>query len=405
MKKPAEERGVFPGKPSPIRGERDRNIDALRGAALLGVLLLNLLTEFRFPFLACLQQFHTEPGALNHAVDWFVGLIFERKCFAVLCVLFGAGLAAIVRRSGSRSRTILLRRLDFLLAMGLFHILFVFSGDILTHYAICGLVLLPILNGSRRTLWTALALALTVRFTVLWPSVPIGISDATIIEGAFKAYGSGSFLEALQFRLIELRHVILPLLTGVAPRTLALIIFGFLAWQGGWISKCRDHPSGRSILLGLLAIGTVFTALEAMFAARGTDLGRRRIVIGDTGVIGLALGYCAWFIWMKPSSTLVRRLAPLGQLSLTGYLIQTLVLAFTFYGYGTGLYGKLGSFAAAMFGIAFYAAQVGLAGAYLSYRRVGPLEWIWRRFTYGAAANPGTGQPEDAKWKNELGKN
>lgn len=87
--------------------ERDPAIDALRGLALLGIVLVNLLTEFRVPFLEYLQRFHTDQGAASHAVDWIVGVAIEQKAFAVMSTLFGVGIGAMSERLGARGPRVL----------------------------------------------------------------------------------------------------------------------------------------------------------------------------------------------------------------------------------------------------------------------------------------------------------
>ena len=77
-------------------------------------------------------------------------------------------------------------------------------------------------------------------------------------------------------------------------------------------------------------------------------------------------------------------LAPLGRMALTSYLTQSIVLGFIFYGYGLGLFGRLGDARAAAIGIALYIAQAVLSALFLRRCRFGPVEWLWRSFTYGA---------------------
>jgi uncharacterized protein len=70
-------------------------------------------------------------------------------------------------------------------------------------------------------------------------------------------------------------------------------------------------------------------------------------------------------------------------MALTNYLAQSVVLSLLFYGYGLGLYGRLGSAAGAGIGLALYAGQVAFSCAWLRRYRFGPVEWVWRSLTYG----------------------
>src|SRR5205085_8871880 len=79
----------------------------------------------------------------------------------------------------------------------------------------------------------------------------------------------------------------------------------------------------------------------------------------------------------------LRGLAALGQMALTNYLLQSVMLGCIFYGYGFGLFGRIGAAPAAAIGFAIYAAQVQLSRLWLRYFRFGPFEWLWRSLAYG----------------------
>ncbi|MEJ7608735.1 MAG: DUF418 domain-containing protein [Bryobacteraceae bacterium] len=68
---------------------------------------------------------------------------------------------------------------------------------------------------------------------------------------------------------------------------------------------------------------------------------------------------------------------------MTNYLVQSIVLGFIFYGYGLGLFGRIGSGAAVGIGVALYILQVQLSRLWLRHFRFGPFEWLWRSLTYG----------------------
>jgi len=70
-------------------------------------------------------------------------------------------------------------------------------------------------------------------------------------------------------------------------------------------------------------------------------------------------------------------------MALTTYLIQSITLGFLFYGYGFGLFGRIGSAAAACIGVTIYLIQVQLSRFWLGRFQFGPFEWLWRSLTYG----------------------
>ena len=72
-------------------------------------------------------------------------------------------------------------------------------------------------------------------------------------------------------------------------------------------------------------------------------------------------------------------------MALTNYLLQSIILGWIFYGYGLGLFGRVGVAAAFAMGIAVYAAQVWFSTWWLRHHWFGPLEWLWRSLMYGVA--------------------
>ena len=73
----------------------------------------------------------------------------------------------------------------------------------------------------------------------------------------------------------------------------------------------------------------------------------------------------------------------MGRMALTNYLVQSIVLGFVFYGYGFGLFGRIGSAAAAGIGVLIYLVQIQLSRYWLGRFCFGPFEWLWRSLAYG----------------------
>ncbi|HEX2488364.1 MAG TPA: DUF418 domain-containing protein, partial [Blastocatellia bacterium] len=100
----------------------------------------------------------------------------------------------------------------------------------------------------------------------------------------------------------------------------------------------------------------------------------------------LALAYAAGlFIWLRSprSGPIISTISAAGQMALSNYLAQSVILSFIFYSYGFGLFGRLGSAVAAILCLIIYAGQLMLSRAWLSHYRFGPIEWLWRSLTYG----------------------
>lgn len=366
--------------------DRTEALDALRGTALLGVLLVNLITEFRVPMLAWLVRFHTHTGSLNHAADWIVGVGIEGKAYAIFALLLGAGIAA--QSQSGRTTVFFIRRFGALLAIGLIHIFSFFAGDILTLYALLGLTLIPFRNLPARGLFVASALAMLAHLTV--PALPVpahGVHIPSAILRSHVAYANGSFPALVGYRTTELREFIFPLLAGSALRTVAMILLGMASWRMGWThSPQRYRARFAAAAPGLLVIGGAATAIEAYAAVTGIDLWRGRMIVGTLGIVALGLGYATTLLFAATGSLgakLLRPIGRLGRMSLTSYLVQSIAFGFVFYGYGLGQYGVWGSAPVAVFGIVFYAAQVAFANVWLRRNKHGPVEGVWRRLSNG----------------------
>jgi len=373
--------------------ERIESLDALRGLALFGVLMVNLQTMFRVPLFAFFSSRHTRPGYANLAVDDAIQFVLEFKAFAILSFLFGIGLAIFFERTGSQGRgrpmRLLLRRLLVLLSLGSLHMLF-WNGDVLLAYAVAGLLVSPVLfAGPRLAVGLALACAAIEILPLSLPGLP---AHATMLRqgvAATAVYGGGSFGEAFRFRWNETRLYIAPLLLGSLPRIAGLMLAGTAVWRLGLISNPRRHLAlYRAVALAGLATGGGASALELLEQGGRLHLGVLARLVFSLAIFPFAFGYVALFLWAVAKghcARLVRIFAPIGRMAFTSYVTQSLVLGLVFYGYGLGLCGRLPSAPVALGGIAFYSFQIGASHLWLSRFRFGPLEWIWRSLTFGSA--------------------
>ena len=175
------------GSTAPIDPSRRlSSIDALRGLALFGVLAINLETEFR---VSIFRQFLlTATGAgLDGYIDAALELFVDMKAFALFSLLFGVGLAIQYERlaRSDRRAVLLIRRLCILLAFGLIHLLLIWNGDILTEYAVAGLLVLPFLFGP--TWLIASGSLLFLGLYVLQPLLPTFVAFPTLVPQCWRS--------------------------------------------------------------------------------------------------------------------------------------------------------------------------------------------------------------------------
>ena len=379
----------------PIRPDRRiAAIDALRGVALFGVLSVNLIQEFR---VSVFQQFLSTAAVgsrLDHVVDALVSIGMEMKAFALFSLLFGVGMAIQFERLAAKTQrlSLLVRRLLILLGFGIVHLCLIWNGDILTEYALIGLVALPFLYVSNRTLVAACAVALLVYAALpSWlPDGFFGPDEAGLrqyVRVATSVYASGTWGEIVRFNIAEIPRIV-PLHVLVAPRTFALFLLGALAWRSGLFRNPERH---RRLLIGAALLGLVLGLGANLLKLPDTGSSWRALApvvsaLITLGPVVLAIGYgasCIALYTFTGADRALGLLGPLGRMAFSNYLAQSLVFGWIFFGYGLGLFGRLSSAQAMFLGIAVYAGQVIVSQWWLKRFRFGPMEWLWRTLTYG----------------------
>jgi uncharacterized protein len=363
-------------------------IDIIRGLALFGVLVVNILSGFRVPLLEHIRAHFAGLQGTDYVVELLTSFALEFKAFTIFTFLFGVGIAIQFERATRRhvnARQFLLRRLAWLCVLGLAHLFLVWNGDILTLYAICGLLLITLLDLPSSILFLiGAALIALPEFISLGASLPSGPTAIADIARARQVYGNAGFLPILNFRWYESWSLIIPLLIMVLPRTTGLMCCGVAAWRSGILRTPQQH---RGKLLATLTAGTLLggalTANDVWAAASGVaPWPAWRSTHLDPSIL-LALGYVSGLLlWTPRRALLLPGIAALGQMALTNYLLQSIVLGGIFYGYGFGLLGRIGSAAAAGIGLVIYIAQVQLSRFWLRTFRFGPVEWLWRSLAY-----------------------
>ena len=374
-----------------VPDDRIESIDAIRGVALFGVLIVNLVTEFR---VSIFQQFLGSSAARVDAdlvVERIVSLGIESKAFCLFALIFGVGLAIQFERLSSVGRPLywLARRLAVLLAFGLIHLLFVWNGDILTEYALAGLVVLPLLL-LRNTKLLVLALSFLAVYVIGPTLYSLPWPDATALRAhvalASQVYSTGSLAEIWRFSLDEL-PLLFALHVCVFPRTLALFVFGMLLWRIGVLKHAREFTDETfTAAMAGLAVGAGLTAADAHGSLR--TLGTSGQMLASLAPVFLALGYGEMLLLLAEWSATRRFLshfAPIGRMAFTNYVLQSIIFGFIFFGYGLGQFGRMGATTAFALGVAVYIAQLALSRWWLRRYRFGPIEWLWRTLMYGAA--------------------
>ncbi len=408
-----------PGRPSPTQPEdRLHHLDVLRGFALLGVLLSNIQYWFRAPRGHQNLSVPSWPGPADQVATWLLRALVETKFIFLFSLLFGVGLAMLAERAPGRAgRRVAVRRLMALMGIGALHVLLLWNGEILLPYGALGLLALPFVRCSHRTLWRWVS-GLWLLLLVLMlleplrralgpapaPPVPAALRASDEGEAAFIAwlarhYLDPSWVEVTRFRLQDYGRV----LRGSAPGFLAIftnLLTGLALWRGGLLREPGVHrPALRRFVRWGLPLGLLLHAAYASKAplaawARSLPWSSGRLVaplvelsmLGGALLLSLAFGAAVLLLAATPRwRALLAPLAGLGRTALSAYLLQSLGMTAVFYGWGLGQYNRMGPLHGALLGLAFFGAQLLAAGWWLRRFRFGPVEWAWRWVTYGTA--------------------
>lgn len=303
----------------------------------------------------------------------------DMKAFCLFSILFGLGLAMQFERfsRGRRPFYFLARRLMALLVFGTMHLFLIWNGDILTEYALAGLIVLPLLRLSRPSL-AAVAVILLAMYAVLavFPPLLVSLPGPALAEHITEAnavYAHGSFADVLRFSVREI-ELIVPLHISVFPRTVALFVLGAWIWRSGVFQHARDNTGlfGAVAAIGIL-VGVTLTL-------RTSDPFLQRLA-----PVVLAIGYGSLIVRIAQIEEGRRILAPfaaIGRMAFTNYILHSIIFGFIFFGYGFGLFGQMGAASALLLVVLVYFFQALFSSFWLSHFRFGPLEWLWRSITY-----------------------
>jgi uncharacterized protein len=253
-------------------------------------------------------------------------------------------------------------------------------------YAVCGLLMTPLLRYRPGALLGLGAAAIAATCLVALAAPPSGEALRVHIEHATQIYGRDGFAGILVFRLYETRFFMLPVGLAIMPKTVGLMLCGVAAWRLGLLRDPERHRVLlRKILSGTGWIGGTLTVLKVYLESFGHLGDVLSMLLGVASSVPLAFAYAAGLLlwWNSGKRQASPALAAIGRMALTNYLLQSVVLGFIFYGYGLGLFGRLGSAAAALAGILIYAGQLAFSRLWLERFRFGPFEWLWRSMTYG----------------------
>jgi uncharacterized protein len=413
--------------------ERIASIDVVRGFSLFGILVINIMV-FGLP---TMNIFNPLIAGGFRGADfgfwWVSHMFFLQKFMTIFSLLFGAGIVLMCSRAESRGgspRAPFYRRQLWLLAIGLLHAYLLWVGDILFSYAVSGMIVYLFRRRSPRFL-------IILGLIVIMVGVPMMYGGGVFFEklkseasDSKEAEARGEELLPKQGRMLarweemretfdpapgELRYVVeiyrdgyLGIVKHRAPQVLmgqtmrmlflglwrvaGLMLLGMGLMKIGIFSAVRSKRfysygmlAGYGIGLPVVARGAQLLIEHRFDFIYSFKCGQHYNYIGSLFVsfahVCLVMLVCRSGILCG----LTKRLAAVGRMALTNYLVHTVVFTTIFFGYGFGLFARFSRFHLTWFVLAMWLAQIIYSPIWLRRFRFGPAEWLWRSLTYRRA--------------------
>ena len=386
----------------PVIRDRVDVLDAVRGAAVLGILFVNIESLSGYTFLPPGERASLPLGEWNAAAEALVAIFVEGKFYALFSLLFGIGFAVFVQRAQARGGDavrLFRRRLTGLLFIGLAHTFLTWFGDILVTYAVLGFGLIPFLRDDERVLlrWaTALLLLPAALYTLaagaalfVTPPARIAAEGALppVLANAVENFRTGSYTQVVEANVVmTVANALRRLSLMFFPRVFAMFLIGLHVARLGMLTNVETYARRLRQIAVWGALGGLPLSVIGVLARDHLPIAAALLVEGvanSLAIPALTLAYAAGLcLLFRASPRLMRAFAAAGRMALSNYLVHSIAGVVVFYGIGFGVFGRVSLTAALALAVAFFAVQLVASEAWLARATFGPAEWGWRMFTY-----------------------
>lgn len=403
---PESTRTPQPDRPA-ATNERIDSLDVIRGVALLGILVMNIRAFAMVTAAYANLSLWGDTNVTNTVSYYVTSVLADQKFMSLFSLLFGAGVLLMTDRAEQKSGRAVrrhLRRMAWLLVFGIIHGYLIWWGDILTAYAVAGSVAViarrwparrQFIVGSLLLLIPALfSVGLHAAFPEMTPEELTELKDfaAPGPEALAKETAAyrGSYLENVEFRAPKVFEFQTQFLMFFIWRIMGLMILGMALLKSDVLTGRKPLGFYRNLAWVGLTSGIALTGYGAhTLIASDFEMKYAMGLGGLWNYFGSLLGAAGWLglvMYFRARDCmpgLRARLAAVGRMAFTNYILHSVICTTVFYGFGFGLFGSLQP--PAQFGIvaAVWALQLALSPWWLERYRFGPLEWCWRALTYG----------------------
>ncbi|AFJ62789.1 MULTISPECIES: DUF418 domain-containing protein [Bacillus] len=378
------------GQPVSLR-ERVHFLDIVRGFALLGIIIVNY-----FLIVDSVKGFEmASDDVLHNLVSWFA----EGKFVTLFSFLFGVGFMIFMDRAAQKvdsPNKLFARRLSILLGFGILHITFVWVGDILTFYAVSGFLLLAFYKRTAKTVlrWIIALIVfqfLTPVFTMLYNVInTAGSKNPNFSEFTLFSHTTLTYMESISTRWTDM--------VTMAAGSFSMIYSMFLMFLlGVYFVKMeffKDMEAKKFIWKRIWIISTIaFLITQSSILLDMFNLSENMLwkdissVLGQNGGLTGSMFYMSTFamlfLYVPQLRSPMMIFTKVGRMSLTCYLLHSIIGTVLFLRYGFGLADHIQSAGTFMFSLAVYFVLMSFSTLWLKRFKYGPMELIWRKLTYG----------------------
>lgn len=381
--------------PSTMPNSRIDVADILRGIAIGGIVLIHFLEHMNFYLFPDLT-------AVDRAVWETVFFLLAGKMYAIFALLFGLSLYIQHDNHAQRGEDFRLRfvwRMILLMLLGLVDLCF-YNGDILTVYALCGVLVLPLVRLSTRWL-VAIAALLALQpiemiyllLALVCPELkPLDLGSGLHYAAMLPAQVDGSMWEVARVGIVHGLpcNFLWAVEHGRMTQTLLLFVVGLLLgrWrmfydEGKSVERWKSVAKWGAVLAFLVfdpVLEYVVDAIDNQTIAH--SLGVIATMWRNLSMTALYVALVVLAFYRTRWGRRLMVIAPYGRMSLTNYLGQSIIGGMLFYGWGFGLYSVSGHTMSLFIGMAVVFMQWLFCRWWLKRHRRGPFEELWHRLTY-----------------------
>ena len=383
---------------------RIHSLDLLRGFAVLGILIMNITSFSQVNIAYMNPMIGAGLEGYNQYFHAFNYIFADTRFMSIFSILFGAGVVLFTNNAeakGKKVGALHYKRMFWLLLFGFLHAYFIWEGDILVAYAICGcliyllrkktvrvlliisiiLFIVP-LTFNLMTYYGMTAEELESTFAFFYPSSEEITTEVQIMQG--------SFLEQMPIRLenaIEFQTLVFMIET--FWRTTSLMLLGMILYRKGILSANKSISYYSKMILIGFGIGLIISLIGLN---QSYDSGWSGAYVMSIGVnyklisgVFIAIGYIGFVMWCFKKGVfkkLQNRLQSAGRMAFTNYIGMSVICSLIFNGHGLALYGTFDRLQQFLVVVFIWVLILIVSPLILRKYRYGPLEWLWRKLTY-----------------------